>query len=158
MHWQLWYQKHCGDKNLKHLFSALRTGTYGIVEDWVGNLYWGINLEWNYGKHWVDITMPIYKIKYLTRYNHLPLLNPQHCPYTLNPITYHGKDNQATNPSGTSPLLDASSKKRMQKIVGSFLYYTCAVDPTILMALSAITAKQSAPTDKTLAHVSQFLD
>jgi hypothetical protein len=33
-----------------------------------------------------------------------------------------------------------------------------AVDPTILMALSAIGAQQSASTEETLAHVNQFLD
>jgi hypothetical protein len=81
--------------------------------------------------------MPIYAIKNLTSYNHLPPLKAQHCLYPPNPITY-GKDNQATTPSNTSPLLDAAGKKRIQQIVGSFLYYTCTVDPTILMALSAI--------------------
>jgi hypothetical protein len=101
--------------------------------------------------------MPIYAIKNLTRYNHpLPLV-PQHCPYTPNSIAY-GKDNQAMALSDTSPLLDAAGKKCIQQIVGSFLYYTHAFNPTILMALSAITAQQSAPTEETLACVNQFLD
>ena len=90
--------------------------------------------------------MPVYAIKNLTRYDHPPPLKPQHCPYTPNPIAY-GKDNQATTPGDTSPLLDAAGKRCIQQIVGSFLYYARAVDPTILMALSAIAAQQSAPTD-----------
>jgi hypothetical protein len=69
-----------------------------------------INLEWNYDKHWVDIAMPVYAIKSLARYNHQPPEKPQHCPYTPNLITY-GKDNQATNPCDTSPLLDAAGNK-----------------------------------------------
>jgi hypothetical protein len=73
--------KYIGGKNLIHLFSTLRTETYKIVEDFSGNLYCGINLKWNYDKHWVDIAMPIYTIKNLTRYNHPPPLTPQHCPY-----------------------------------------------------------------------------
>jgi hypothetical protein len=81
--------------------------------------------------------MPVYAIMNLTRYNHLPPLKFQHYLYTPNPITY-GKDNQATTPSDTSPLLDVAGKKRIQQIVGSFLYYAHAVNPTILMALSAI--------------------
>ncbi len=68
------------------------------------------------------------------------------------------KDNQATTPGNTSPLLDAAGKQRIQQIVGSFLYYARAVNPTILMALSAIAAQQSAPTEETLACVNQFLD
>jgi hypothetical protein len=101
--------------------------------------------------------MPVYAIKNLTRYDHPPPLKPQHCPYTPNPIAY-GKDNQATTPGDTSPLLDTAGKRRMQQIVSSFLYYTQAVDPTILMALSAIAAQQSALTEETLARVNQFLN
>ncbi len=101
--------------------------------------------------------MPIYAIKNLTRYIHLPQWKPQHCPYTPNPIAI-GKDNQATAPSNTSPLLDATCKKRKQQIIGSFLYYACAIDPTILMALSAIATQQSVPTEETLMHVNLFLN
>ena len=86
--------------------------------------------------------MPVYAIKNLTQYDHPPPLKPQHCPSTPNPIAY-GKDNQATTPGDTSPLLDTAGKRRMQQIVSSFLYYTQAVDPTILMALSAIATQQS---------------
>jgi hypothetical protein len=130
-----------GNENLKHLFAALCTETYEIVEDWAGNLYCGINLEWNYIKHWVVIAMPIYAIENLTRYNHLPPLKPQHCPYTPNPIAC-GTDNQGTiTLSNNSPLCNAAGKKRIQQIVGSFLYYAHAVNPTIFMALSAITAQ-----------------
>jgi hypothetical protein len=70
--------------------------------------------------------MPVYAIINLTRYNHPPPLKPQYCPYTPNPIVY-GKDNQASTPGDTSPLLDAAGKRRIQQIVGSFLYYARAV-------------------------------
>jgi len=101
--------------------------------------------------------MPVYTIKNLTRYTHPPPIKPQHCLYTPNPIIY-GKDNQAPTPGNTSPLLDATGKRRIQQIVGSFLYYARAVDSTILMALSAIVTQQRAPTEETLARVNQFLD
>ncbi len=39
--------KYIGAENLQHLYDALRTETYGIVEDWEGNLYCGITLKWN---------------------------------------------------------------------------------------------------------------
>jgi hypothetical protein len=61
-------------------------------------------------------------------------------------------------PSDTSSLLDAAGKKHIQQIVGSFLYYACPVNCTILMALSAINAQQSAPTEETLMHLNQFLN
>jgi hypothetical protein len=49
---------------------------------------------------------------------------------------------QAPAPTDDSPLLDAAGKKRIQQIVGSFLYYACVVNPTILMALSNIATQQ----------------
>jgi hypothetical protein len=39
--------KYIGDKHLKHLFTALQTKTYDIVEDWKEDLYCGISLSWN---------------------------------------------------------------------------------------------------------------
>ena len=133
---------------LKHI-RLLRIG--------VGDLYSGIKLEWNYVVRWVDIAMPLYAIKNIKQYNHehAPPLKPQHCPYTPDPIAY-GKDNQeAPMPSDTSPLINAAGKKRIQRIVGNFLYYARAVNPTIFMALSAIAAQQSAPPEETLGCVNQ---
>jgi hypothetical protein len=104
--------KYISDENLKHLFQALRTETYEIVEDWAGDLYWGIKLDWNYAAGWVDIGMPVYAITNLTQYNHPPPLRPQHCPYTPNPIVY-GKDNQDLTPGDTSPLLNYAGKRRI---------------------------------------------
>jgi hypothetical protein len=149
--------KYIGDNNLQHLYDALRKETYEIVEDRVGDLYCGINLKWNYTKNYVDLDMSKYVMKQMTRYAHPAPLKPQHCPYSPNPISY-GKDNQAPTPTDDSPLLDAAGKKRIQQIVGSFLYYARAVDPTILMALSDIATQSSAPTVNTKKRVDQFLD
>ncbi len=115
--------KYIGDKNLKHIFQALCTERYEIVKDWAGDLFCGIKLYWNYAARWVDIAMPVYAIKNLMQYNHPPPLKPKHCPYTPNPIVY-GKDNQDPTPGDTSsPLLNDAGKRRIQQIVGSFLYY-----------------------------------
>jgi hypothetical protein len=96
-------------------------------------------------------------MKQLTKYGHVAPLKPQHCPYLPNPIKY-GKDSQAPSPLDDSPLLDEAGKKRVQQIVGSFLYYARAVDPTFLMALSEISSQQGAPTEDTIKRVNQFLD
>jgi hypothetical protein len=149
--------KYIGDEHLQHLYDSLCTETYDIVEDRIGDLYCGIKLQWNYAKRYVDLSMPQYVMMQLTRYAHPEPLKPQHCPFAPNPIHY-GKDNQLPNPTDSSPLLDNAGKKRIQQIVGSFLYYARAVDPTILMALSDIATQQSAPTENTNLRVTQFLD
>jgi hypothetical protein len=101
--------------------------------------------------------MPAYVAKQLLRYKHPHPTNPQHCPYNSNPIKY-GQDNQATDPIDTSPKLDKANKKCIQQIVGSFLYYACTVNPTKLMALSAIASQQAAPTEDKCNCIKQFLD
>ncbi len=101
--------------------------------------------------------MAKYVLKQLTKYGHVAPSKPQHCPYLPNPIKY-GKDNQAPSPLNDSPLLNEAGKKCILQIVGSFLYYARAVDPTILMALSEISSQQVAPTENTMKPVNQFLD
>ncbi len=55
--------KYIGDDNLKHLCAALCKETYDIVEDWTGDLYCGISLDWHYDKQYVDTSMPTYVAK-----------------------------------------------------------------------------------------------
>jgi hypothetical protein len=149
--------KYIGKENLQHLYDVLRKETYKIIEDLEGNLNCGITLKWNYAKHHVDLAMAKYVMKQLTKYGHVAPLKPQHCPYLPNPIKY-GKDNQAPSPLDDSPLLNEAGKKCIQQIVGSFIYYAWAVDPTILMALSEMSSQQVAPLENTMKCVNQFID
>jgi hypothetical protein len=84
--------------------------------------------------------MAQYVMKQLIKYGHVTPAKPQHCPCLPNAIQYR-KDNQTLTPSNDSPLLDKAGKKRIQQIVGSFLYYARAVDPTIVMALSDLSSQ-----------------
>jgi hypothetical protein len=54
-----------------------------------------------------------------------------------------------------TPKLDAKGIKRVQKIVGSILFYARGVNMTVLMALSSIAVEQ---TEKTMAQCTQILD
>ncbi len=101
--------------------------------------------------------MAQYVMKQLIKYGHVAPAKPQHCLYLPNAIQY-GKDNQTPTPSDDSPLLDEVGKKHIQQIIGSFLYYARAVDPTIVMALSDLSSQQSAPTKNTMKQLNQFLD
>jgi hypothetical protein len=101
--------------------------------------------------------MPVYVAKQLLRYKHPHPTKLQHCPYNPNLIKY-SQDNQATDPINTSPKLNEANTKHIQQIIRSFLYYACTVNPTILMALSAIASQQTAPTEDTCNCVNQFLN
>jgi hypothetical protein len=158
---QIWFNlavddfgiKYIGKGNLKHLYNALWKETYDVVKDRAGELYCGINLKWNYDNGYVDLSMPKYIMKQLTHYAHPAPDRPQHCPFLPNPITY-GKDTQAPMPTDDIPLLDNASEESIQQVVGSFLYYARAVDPTILIALSNIATQQAALTENTRKHSS----
>jgi hypothetical protein len=103
-------------KHIQHLYNALCKETYEIVEDWMANLYCQITLKWNYKKHHVDLAMPAYVKKQLTKYSHIAPLIPKHCPYVPNPIKY-GKDNQAPSPLDKSPCLNKAEKKCIHKLL-----------------------------------------
>jgi hypothetical protein len=114
--------KYIGREHLQHLFDALCKETYEIVEDWMGNLYCRITLKWNYKKYPVDLAMPAYVKKQLTKYSHVAPSKPQHCPYAPNPIKY-GKDNQAPSLLDKSPCLNEAQKNASNK----FLAVSCTM-------------------------------
>jgi hypothetical protein len=57
-----------------------------------------------------------------------------------------------------SSRLDARGIKKVQKIVGSILYYVRTVAMTILMAHSSIAVEQTQATEKTVSRCTQLLD
>jgi hypothetical protein len=65
---------------------------------------------------------------------------------------------QLTPESDTSELLDNSCKHCIHKIVGSLLYYARAVDNKLLVALSAIAARQAKATITTEQAAHLLLD
>ena len=81
--------------------------------------------------------MPNYVKKTLQKYNHIKPIKIQGTPYQPAPRKY-GPEAQETPPPDDSPLLDKDGQKYVQQVVGSFLYYARAVDPTILYFLSQI--------------------
>ncbi len=58
----------------------------------------------------------------------------------------------------TTELLDNHRKRQVQEIVGSLLYYAQAMDNKLLVALSAIAARQSCATVATEQAVHLLLD
>ena len=64
-----------------HLINALHKN-YNITTDWAGSLYCGLTLQWNYEERWVDIHMPGYVIRALTKFNHPTPQKPQHASHT----------------------------------------------------------------------------
>ena len=58
----------------------------------------------------------------------------------------------------TSPPIPEKRKRRIQKIIGTFLYYARAVDCTMLPSLNTLAEQESIPTKNTGAVITHFLD
>jgi hypothetical protein len=148
--------KSVGDEHAKHLIDTLKL-YYTVETDWTGGLYCGIKLEWNYLRRYVDISMPQYVPDKLREFGHTAPKRPQNTPHP-SPEARFGKSAQETTPPDTSEPLPASGKKRVQQIVGSFLYYGRAVDITILKTLNTLSRQQSKPTVTTAKHTDHLLN
>ena len=61
---------------------------YKMEEDWKVQLYCEINLNRNYDKGCVDISMPNYVAKKLTEYGYKPSKHQKYFPYEPNTIRY----------------------------------------------------------------------
>ena len=93
----------------------------------------------------------------LHKYQYLPPKRAQHSPNLWNRLTY-GATQQLTKAPDTIYPLELSEVKRIQKIVGTLLYYARAVDATMLVALGTISSKQANATQTTSICVNQLLD
>ena len=65
---------------------------------------------------------------------------------------------QFAEPEDNTPLLPKKRLKFIQQVVGVFLYYSIAIDNTVLFALSDIGSEQARATSKTIDEVQQILD
>ena len=112
---------------------------YNYTTDWTGENYCGYKIKWNYEKGYVDLGMPGYVTKALKRLNYIPSTQPQYSPHHYTPFKISSKgQRQYAIPADQSPLLSPSETKYIQSIVGTFLYYARAVDPTILPAVNEL--------------------
>ena len=147
--------KYVGKEHADHLVDALRT-FYKLSVDCSGTLFCGIKLNWNYKQRQVQLSMSGYIDKALLRFKHPSPKRAQHAPHKASPIVYG--PNQPIAPPDTTPPLNNDQTKFVQKVVGTLLYYSRAVDPTLAAALSSIAAAQTQGTQKTLEAVHQLLD
>ena len=148
--------KYLSEDDANHLINTLKK-YYPISLDKKGTNYCGLTLHWNYREGYVDVDMPDYVTKKLNQYQHPHPNKPQYAPHQWTRPAYGKATQYAPEPDKTE-LLDSKGQRLIQSIVGTFLYYGRAIDPTILPALNEISTQQSRPTKKTLAKTNMLLD
>jgi hypothetical protein len=141
--------------DMKHLVSSLKEH-YSTAVDWKGSLFRGVKQTWDYVNHTVDLHMPDYISKTLLKYQHQVPSKPQHAPYKATPIQFEAQMQTVT--TDTTAPLSKECIKCMQDTVGTLLHYRCAVDPTILSAISAIVSQQAQGMEAMADAYHQLLD
>ena len=133
-------------EDFNHLADTLKKH-YDITTDMTASKFCGITLDWNYEEGHVTLSMPGYVAKALQRFTHPDPRRPQHAPHPWTAPNY-GASIQYADPEDDSKLLDKHGTKRLQEVVGTFLFYGRAVDNTMLTALSTIASAQTQGTEK----------
>eukprot|EP00957_Ditylum_brightwellii_P098193 7481538-Ditylum_brightwellii.AAC.1 len=114
-------------------------------------------LTWNYEEGWVELSIPGYVRKALMKFQHPPPKRPQYAPYKHNLLQY-GAKLQIVEVEQELPKPSADGKWQVQQVVGTLLFYSRWVDPTMLTALSLIAAEQNHSMASTAQAVAMLLD
>ena len=147
--------KYVGKEHAEHLLTTINND-YTCKADWDSRRYLGLTLDWDYERREVHLSMPGYVHEALQRFNHTMPTKPQHQPHKHVVPTY-GKTIQYAQVDD-SPSIDKDSKTFIQQVSGTFLYYARAVDPTMLVTLSALASAQANPTEETMEKCKTFLN
>ena len=148
--------KYIKKSDANHLFNSIKT-KYPLKVDWEGKKYLGIDLDWNYDKKQVVLSMKGYNPKALKEFGHKKPNKPVYGPSQFTRPEY-GKKIQYAKNDDDSPTLSPKEIKTIQKIAGKFLYSGRAVDSTIMHTLNEINIEANKATEKTKAAVKHFLD
>jgi hypothetical protein len=147
--------QYVGAEHAQHTISALET-EYTFSKDWIGGLYCGITLNWDYANKNVDLSMPGY-IKYaLHKFQHPLPKRPQYAPHNWTVPAYGQRIQYAPLPDAAPPAT-AVEITRSQANVGTLLYNARVVDPTILVPFSALASQLFTATSTTIKAVSHLL-
>jgi hypothetical protein len=148
--------KYVGREHAEHLMVCIKK-KYSISSNWNGAAYCGLTLEWDYKNRTVDLYMPGYIKAALQKYQHPSPARPEHAPHTWNPPIY-GAKTQLVTETITSPKLSDKEINKLQQLTGIVLYYTRAVDPTLIMPISVLASEHLTATNVTADKVIKLLN
>jgi hypothetical protein len=148
--------KYVGKAHAQYLIDTL-SSFYELTVDWEATKYCGITLEWDYMSRTVDLSMPNYVADALHHFQHVAPKQSIHAPSKWAPLQY-GTKVQLTSPADKSPKHTAQETKLLQRVIGKFLYYAQAINPTMLHILSNLAASQTHGTQATTIQMVHFLN
>ena len=148
--------KYVGREHAEHLLATLQVD-YVASTDWDGNLFCGITLDWDYTNGTCDLSMPGYIAAALQKFAHPTPSRPQDSPHAWAKPVY-GAIQQLTSAPDDSEPIDADETKRLQRVLGTLLFYARAVDGSMLVALGTLGAAQTKGTRQTIKALKHLLN
>eukprot|EP00956_Cyclotella_meneghiniana_P007050 scaffold9575_cov44-Cyclotella_meneghiniana.AAC.1 len=147
--------KYTKKNDLDHLIKLLKSH-YDVSVDLDGKEFVKIELDWDYDKGEVHLSMEPYLRKALRQFDNLVPKKRRDSPYPHVESKYGAKEQFAEY--DTSPAVGKEGQTYIQKVNGKFLWYARGVDPTAVVPLSALASQQSKPTQNTMDKSQHFLD
>jgi hypothetical protein len=130
---------------------------YPMKSDWEGRRYVGIYLLWDYKNDTVILTMPDYVRNALHMFQHRMPQQKFHSPSKYTSPQY-GVNIQLTKAIDTSPGLTPDQTTRIQKVTRKLLYYTRAIDGTMLHTLNDLATQITTRNQTTVEAIEHFLN
>ena len=152
--------EYLGEQHAHYLASVLKEH-HEFSQDWKGEKFAGIDLQWNYAAKHRDrtcrLSMNNYIATLLIKFGHPTPKKPQLSPHKCKTVNYGSKIQMAPEEDASKPLNEAGIR-RVHKIVGALLWVDRAVNNKLLVAQSAIESQQSAAAKETKKAIHQLLD
>ena len=127
--------------DLDHLNNTLQT-KYTTTRDTTNTLYYGLTLKWEYQLRYVDIYMPGYIDKTVTRFAPSSPLKPYHSLSSDIDQSY-GVRFLYTTPPDTPLCLLPKETTIVQESIYTILYYARAIDFTLHIAIGRLGSVRS---------------
>ena len=143
------------ESDVHHLINAIKE-RYPVKVKMDPDQYIGITLKWDYQKRELRCSMDGYVENALKEFEHC--IPKQFCssPSKYTTPTYGQRTQYAS--TDDSPHLSPTAINFVQKITGKFLFYSRAIDNTMLHALNDIAIATINGTEATLAATKHFLN
>ncbi len=138
----------------QHLLTTL-TLLYQIKVNYKGTKYLGMTIAIDQQARHVTLTMPGY-INKLLRKAKPEGIKGANTPAVYNPPNYKSAGAQLAT-TDTSPYASPAEQKHLQSVIGTLLYYSRAVDPTMCTAIHELGSIQSAPTQNDMVKLDRLL-
>ena len=136
-------------------FIATLTKLYTVKVNWLGTKYLGMDIDVNREKRYVTLSMPGYIDKLLKKVRPEGIKGAS-TPAVYAPPNYSHPGAQKATVDG-SPFASETQKRLLQSVVGTLLYYSRAVDPSICTAVHQLGSIQSKPTLDDLKKMERLL-